>query len=218
MITRVILEILNQDGNFLKKLTVLKEFLKYYNNFRKGLADGRIYHKLELQNPKVNEIFEKLSPEDLNLLDKLFKKDIENFLERKKLKTSIDFDNRFNASQIGFNTIYLDKPIKGLWTTGMATFYLPTKKEFRNKFTLELRSIPPIIVNVGFERKNMKTVSIDKLTTKKIEFVVEPTQITKQISEIFITTDKLWLPNIVLEVNKSVTLGIGVKAISVSYF
>jgi len=218
MIPKIIIEILHQDGNFFNKLKMLKEFLKYYNNFRRSLADGSIYHKLELQNSSVNEIIQTLSIEDFNLLDKLFKKDIENFLDKKKLNQYLDFDEKLSANQIGYNTIYLEKPIKGLWTTGMATFYMPTKMNFRNKFSAEFRSITPVKVTIGFEKKNVKTFTMPKLSTKKIEFIVEPAQITKQISEIFITTDKLWLPNVILEVNKSITLGIGIKAISVSYF
>ena len=208
---------MKQEGNSLQKLKELVKFVKYYKNFSRGVASGKIYHQFKVQNPQIIELIDQLKPEDMELIDKLFKKDIQNFLGNKKLKSHLDFDKKIGLDQIGYNTMYVDKPITGLWTTGKATFFIPTKKESRNKVSIEFQSIAPIQVTIGFEKKDVKNFNMVKLATKKVYFVIEQTQIKNKVSEISISTDKLWLPSVVLGVDDSVKLGVSLKSIDVSY-
>jgi len=218
LISKIIQNALKQEDSLLGKFKAITKLLSFYNNLSKGLTSGKIYHTKIKQNPLVSEIINTLREDDLKLLDLLFKKDIVDFLSTKKLKSHLDFEQKINSTQIGFNTIFIEKPISDLWTTGKATFYIPTKKEFSNKVSIKFHSIPPIQVMIEFEKKNVKTFNIQKLSTKEVSFVLEPSMITNTVSEISIATDKLWLPNVVLGVKESMTLGICVKSIDVSYF
>jgi len=218
MMSKIFHDTLKQENGILAKFNAILKLWKYYNNLRKGLTSGKIYHFKPKQNPLISEIINNLKEDDLKLLDFLFKNDIEDFLSKKKLKSHLDFEQKINSLQRGYNTIFVEKPTSGLWTTGKATFYIPTKKEFRNKIAIKFHSIPPIQVTIYFEKKNVRTFNIQKLSTKEVDFVLEPSHITKPVSEISVTTDKLWLPNVVLGVKESLTLGICIKSIDVSYF
>lgn len=218
MLSKIIHDVLKQERGFLKKFKMMISLIKYYKNLQKGIETGNIYHKPKNQDSSLLELINRFSQNDLELMEFLFKDEIINFLEKRKLKQHIDFDEKIGTNQIGYNTIYVEKPIAGLWTTGKASFFLPTKKQLKNKFIIEFRSIPPINVTVRFEKTPIKNFSIPKLSSKKIEFTMDPSKIVKDISEITISTDKLWLPNVILEVEESLTIGIGVKSIGVSYF
>lgn len=205
----------NNEKSF--KLKDIFRLLSYYKNFQNGLKNGKIYHELKTQNTKVEELISKFSDNDLNLINTLFKMDVKNYLRTKKLCSKLDFDKRQASNQIGFNTVFIEKPIKGLWTTGKSTFYLPTKKGLQNKITIKLFSIAPVNVVIGFDGKEYKTLSIPKLSTKILEIRLLPKEIIDDISEISISTDKLWLPSVVLDFKESLTLGICVRSIDVSY-
>ena len=205
-----------QNRNFLEKLTQLFHLLKFYKNFRKGLSSKEIFHELPTQNQHITAIVNNLQ-KDSKLIDKLFTTDVKKFLNTQKLEKNIDFDKRKNSIQIGLNTIYVDKPISGLWTTGMATFYIPTRTDLNNNLSITLRSITPLKVDIGFNKIKLKTLFMPKLSTKTVDLHIPSQKINESVSEIFISTDKLWLPNIILGTKKSLTLGIGIKSISVSY-
>lgn len=217
MIIKIIKDLTKQDGNLLKKIEKLIDLKQYHDNFQKGLTSGKIYHKLREQNSSLNELMKRFTEDDFYLIDILFCKDVEKFLNTQKLKTQLHFDERIGANQIGNNTIYLEKPITGLWTTGKATFFIPTKKGYKNNVSMEIQSIPPINVTIGFEGKEIRTFQMPKLATKEIEFSIPSSAINTKVSELFIFTDKLWLPSVILDIEKSVALGVGVKSINVSY-
>jgi len=207
----------SENKNFSAKLKQLISLLKFYNNFRKGISSGKIYHELTKQNQSIIKIKNQLE-KDSELIDNLLNSDVKNFLQTKELENYLDFDKRKNSFQIGLNTIYIDKPISGLWTTGKATFYLPTRTDLNNKIKIELRSIPPVEVSIGIENDVLKNFMIPKLSSKEIIINIPINKIHEKVSEIFISTDKLWLPNIILGTKKSLTLGIGIKSIQISYF
>jgi len=214
---KIINDITNTDQNFFQKIGNLLNLLKFYINFQKGLKSGKLFHEIPEQNRSLNEITLSMKKES-DLLEQIFRKDVKNFLKTKKLNQHLDFENRNSSDQIGMNTIYVDKPINGLWTTGVASFFLPTDPKFNNKILINFRSIPPLTITIRFEKNFEKTVQILKLTTKKVEIVIPPEKISDTVSELSITTDKLWLPNVILQTEKSLTLGIGIESITVSYF
>jgi hypothetical protein len=202
----------------LEKIKTLIISFKYYKNLTKGISSGKIYHNLTEHNKDFTNFVNAFSQRDYEILDMLFKKDIEEFLAKTKLTNHLNFDKKIGLSQVGYNSVYVDHRHVGLWTTGKATFYIPTKKNLRNKILLDLLSIPPINVMMGFENQQMKLVRMKKLTNKKIEIILDPTQITKDISEIYINTDQLWLPGIILKMGETIKVGICIKSISVDYY
>ena len=190
---------------------------RYYKNLQKNLASGKIYQDIKNQNNDYSNFLNKLSEEDFKLFTTLLKDKIVSFLSGKKLESYLKLDKKIGISQVGNNTIYYDVPPFVFWTTGRATFYLPTKRNTINRITVEIVSIPPIKVSVGFENEIIKECEISALSTKKIKFDIIPSKILKDVSEIFVVTDKLWFPNMVnTEFEKSVRLGIGIKSIQIN--
>jgi len=218
LISKILSDVSKQEDDPFKKIRKLVGLVKKYNNLQEGLSSGKIYHELKNQNSELIDVIDKLSKNDLGLIDKLFKNDVIEFLKTKKLRSFLDFDKRIDSQQIGYNTIYIDKPIIGLWTTGKATFYIPTKKNLKNKISIEFHSVPPLKVSIGFENQIVKTCQMKKLSTKKIDFILSPSKINNDVSEIFVTTDRLWLPNVLRGEKKIIALGIAIKSIEVSYF
>ncbi|MDH3618375.1 MAG: hypothetical protein OEM89_06590 [Nitrosopumilus sp.] len=218
MFSKIIKDSLDNEDNFLKKIQAILKLAKYYNNLKKGIRSKTIYFDLENQNSDLSNFLEKLESTDISLTNKLFKEESIEFLKKIDLKKHIDLDKKIGVEQIGFNTIFVEKSISGFWTTGRANFFIPTEKKLINKITIEIQSIVPLDVTVGFEDTPIKRVQMSELSTKQIELIIKPTQITDVISEIYINTDRLWLPNVILDTDKTVALGVGVKSINVSYF
>ena len=216
MITKNIYEFLTKDDITLReKIKELLRFTVYYHRLKKNLSSGCIYHTIKEQNRLLIDLIDSISPLDSELIDLLFKKDVERYLGKIQLNKSLNFIKKEGISQIGHNCIYIDKPISGLWTTGRATFYLPTRKQTINRIAIEFFSIPPLNIKIGFEDKQKKELTMHMLTTKKIEFMVEPLEVTKVVSEIFIETDRLWDPSILTLKKNSVNLGICVRSIQI---
>lgn len=217
MIIRFIFDILKQ--NRYAVLPTLKSLIihyKYYRNLQRNLSSCKIYQDIKNQNNDYSNFLNELSNEDYEIFTLLFKNKIEDFLSEIKLESCLMLDKKIGISQVGHNTIYYNRPPFVFWTTGKATFYLPTKRDMVNKITIEILSIPPIKVSIGFENEIIKEINISALSTKKIEFDIIPSKILRNISEIFVATDKLWFPNMVsTEFERSVTLGIGIKSIQV---
>ena len=218
MFSKIIKDSLDNEDNFLKKIQAILKLAKYYNNLKKGIRSKTIYFDLENQNSDLSNFLEKLESTDISLTNKLFKEESIEFLKKIDLKKHIDLDKKIGVEQIGFNTIFVEKSISAFWTTGRANFFIPTEKKLINKITIEIQSIVPLDVTVGFEDTPIKRVQMSELSTKQIELIIKPTQITDVISEIYINTDRLWLPNVILDTDKTVALGVGVKSINVSYF
>jgi len=215
---KILFDVMGKEKTFQNKIKKLFLLIKYYNSLNKGISSGHIFHKIKNQDPTITQLFEKFTKQDNELVEKLFQKDVKEFFQRVKLKNHLDFDKKIGFDQVGINTIYVNNPIAGLWTTGKATFYIPTKKDFNNKVSLELESIPPVKVTIGLENEKIKTLNMPKMSKKKVEFVVESSSNTNSITELFVSTDKLWFPSVILENEESVTIGICVKTIDVSYF
>ena len=218
MFSKIIKDSLSHEDKFLKKIQAILKLVKYYNNLRKGIKSKTIYLDLINQNSDLIDFLDNLESDDISLTNKLFREESIEFLKKRDLKKHIDLDNKIGVEQIGFNTVYVEKPILGFWTTGRANFFVPTEKKLTNKIVIETQSIIPLGVTVGFEDMPIKTVQVSKLSTKQIEIIIQPTEITNDVSEVYINTDRLWLPHVILDINKTVALGVGIKSINVSYF
>lgn len=206
-----------KDKTGTDKIKAIYRLTKHYLNLREGLRTGKIYHSVPTQHKDLQNLFEKLTNNDLQLFKILFKEDIEKFLKKTLLLTNLDFDKKNGLSQIGYNCIYVSEPLPGFWTTGRSTFYIPTKKGIRNKIILNMLSIAPLRVTIGFEDTILETLNMSTLETRRTEIEIEPSKITKDISEIFINTDRLWNPGLVTGIHDSIRVGICIKSIHVYY-
>lgn len=218
MLLKIISDVLKEDKNFLVQIKNLISLTKYYIKLQKGIKSKKIYHLISKQDPSLVKLLENINDENLKLIDELFHKDVKNFLKDKELKKHLDFDNKNCALQLGQNTLYTEKPITGVWTTGKAIFYIPTSKKEDNRISLELRSIAPLKVTLGFENKEVTTYEMPQLTTRKFTFEVKSNEVSDPVSEIFVKTDKLWYPSLILKSDSKLIIGVGVKSIDVSYF
>jgi hypothetical protein len=145
----------------------------------------------------------------------LFRNHIESFLSEKKLESKLDFTERKGMDQIGFNCVVIDKLSPGLWTTGKAILFIPTQIGIDNKIIIELFNVAPLTVTIGINENKIKEVVMPKIATRKIEVILPQVDATKKISELYIVTDKLWRPSVVLEKNIPIVVGICIKSIQV---
>ncbi|GEM_PF-3970011 len=218
MILNVIFNTLkHKDSSIFHVIKKLFSYVSYYYNLNRGIYSNKIYHNIENQNKEYIDFIQSLKKEDFELFDRLFSKDIKKFLSKTRLLEKLEFDKKIGLSQVGYNTIFIDEPNFGLWTTGRATFYIPTKKEKINKIVIELFAVPPLKVTIGLENLDLQTIEMKKLSKKKIEILVESPIVTDTISELFVNTDVLWYPEILRSSTKTVTVGICIKSIHVYY-
>ena len=218
MLLKTIINVLKEDKSFSSQIKNLISFTKYYIKLQEGIKSKKIYHSINNQDPSLEKLLDDLNVQDFKLIDELFHKDVKNFLKGRELKQHLDFDDENCSLQIGQNTLYTEKPIIGVWTTGKAIFYIPISKKENNRVSIELRSIVPLQVTVGFENKEVTTYEMPQLATKKFTFEIKSDEVTDDVSEVFVTTDKLWYPSLILSLDSKVTIGVGVKSIDVSYF
>jgi hypothetical protein len=216
LIIKILQEIATQEGSTFTKIKKLMEFKKFRDNLERGIKNGEIFHKLENQNQGIVNLLNLFEESDFELYRKLFNHDVKNYLKKLRLKKSLDFENRNNSTQIGINTIFVEKPVLGLWTTGKSSFYLPTKPNQETKISLNLQSVVPVKVKFGFEEHEIHEEEIPKISEKKIELIIPAEIVKEDISEITINTDKLWLPNVILGISKSIKIGIKINQISIS--
>ncbi len=207
--------------NFLIRKQPLREkwelginFLKFY--FTKTGELKKAYHNLDEQDSDVSNFLKMLSKEDSKLLETLFESDVKNFLMRKKTQTKILPSEKLGMHQVGFNTINVENP-ESFWTTGKATFFLPTKKNATNNITIQIASIPETNVIFGFDDKIIKKIKMSRLSEKKVKLSIKPDKIKNDISKIFITTDKFWKPDVLQNKNARVVFGIRIDSIMITY-
>ena len=189
-------------------------FLKFY--FVQSNKLKKVYHSLDEQNSDVSNFLKMLSKEDSELLETLFESDVKNFLMRKKTQTKILPSEKLGMDQVGFNTINVENP-ESLWTTGKATFFLPTRKNSTNNITIQIASIPQTNVIFGFENEIIKKIKMSRFSEKTVKISIESTKIKNDISKIFITTDKLWKPDVLQNKNAKVVFGIRIDSIIITY-
>jgi len=171
-------------------------FLKAINDYIKikiGILFGAIYHEIENQDNEFQKFFNKVTEDDLKFFNELFNSDVKKFLSETTLESKLDFNKGLGTKQIGFNTISVENP-KSLWTTGRANFFIPTKKNVKNKIILKIASVTPLRIKIGFEKNIIKSFDMKSWSKQEIEFTIDPKKVTSNVSEIFIITDKMWKP------------------------
>jgi len=205
--------ILDDNISLRQKISKLKENYIFYRRLQQLLKKGTIYHSLE-DKKITNDFLGHLTKEDHNLIKKIFEKNVKEFLKLGNLKNSLTFEADDDFRQIGYGTMLLQKPVRSLWTTGKALFYLPFMKDDDNKFKLEFFSIPPITISVRFEGKDIEKVHLGTLSSKSLEFVVNKEDFRDNVCKIEIITNKLWLPHKLSKSDEVILIGVGIKSIA----
>ena len=72
-------------------------------------------------------------------------------------------------------------------------------------------------VILGFENDIVKELTLPKVSEKTISFSIEPSKIQSNVSKIFITTDKLWKPDVLRNQTPKVVFGVRIDSIKISY-
>ncbi len=207
--------VLREKKSIVEKVKTLSHFLKYYIKLQHEINTGNVYHQLRNQNKEFVNFVEKLTPNDLKLLDCLFTKDVKKYLENKDLENNLDFTKFIGISQVGPNVVYIGGTFQGAVTLGKETFYIPTKKGLEHKIMLDIFNFVPLTLKIEFENHKLIEEKIPKLKSKKFNFTIASEQITNTVSELSVSTDKLWLPSRFLE-REPMPVGVLVKSIKVS--
>jgi len=212
-----IFSVLKEKKSIATKVKTLSNFLKYYIKLQREVKTGIVYHQLRNQNKEFVNFVEKLTPDDLELLDRLFTKDVKKYLENKVLANNLDFTKLIGVTQAGPNVVYYAGGIlQGAVTVGKEIFYIPTKKGFEHQIMLDIFNFVPLTVKIEFENHKLIEERIPKLKSKKFNFTIASEQITNTVSELSVSTDKLWLPSRFLE-SDPMPVGVFVKSIKVSH-
>ena len=215
MVIGFIIDFLKQkDKSVSQKTLDLKNYYSYYKNLKKHINDKTIFATHEIPNQDFEDLFSKLNEFDFILIKKLFRDNIKNSLKDTKLQSKLKFSKPNDLVQVGMGSLWLNEPFPGLWTTSTAFFYLPIIPNVENHFKIELFSIPSINGEIGIDGKKTLEFDIDELSNKELKFKTKPTNNSEYVSEIFINTKNLWLPNLIIERDESVLLGVGIKSIT----
>jgi len=204
----------SKDKSFSQKASELKNYYRSYKNLKKRIHNNTIFATHEILNNDLENFLGKLTDSDYILLKKLFRDDIKNSLEKLKLNPELKFEKPGDFCQVGMGSVGLKEAFPKLWTTGKAFFYLPTIPGVENHFKIELVSYPAIDIEIGIDDKKIKEINLDELSNKEIKFTTKPSDHLEKISEMYINTNKLWLPNLIIEKDESILLGVGIKSIT----
>jgi len=210
-----IFSVLREKKSLTEKVKTLSHFLKYYIKLKHEINTGMVYHQLKNQNKEFVNFVEKLTPDDLKLLDRLFSKDVKKYLEIKDLENNLDFTKFIGVTQVGPNVLYIGGIFQGAVTIGKEIFYIPTKKGFEHQIILDIFNFVPLTLKIEFQNHKLIEAKIPKLKSKKFNFTITSEQITNTVSELSVSTDKLWLPSRFLE-REQMPVGFLVKSIKVS--
>ncbi len=207
-------DVINSDVSFKQKCSNLQNFIKYYINLQKGLRNKSIFALETSESEDLLELRKELSKEK-KLLQEVFSNNVKSFLEKHNLKKRLSFHSKEDFLQVGLNSIFLDEPIKSIWTTGKALFYLPTNKKTR-QVECEIFSLIPTSVCIKFENTYSKKIFISKLSTKKIKFNIIQNLESEQVSEISIESEKRWISSILTNKGNDIPLGVWIKSIEIT--
>jgi len=202
------------DLTFKNKLSLLLEYYTYYRRLKKSLAEETLFHNVQKQNEYFKNFIQKLDETDYNLINRLFNDEVKIFLKKQKLKSSIDFKKNEDFIQMGENFVLVEEPMKGLWTTGKGAIFMPVKLQVDNTFRIDFFSIAPINVEINLEGSILKKFSMNRLSSKTVEFITPKKDIKEEIVKLFIKTDQLWLPNSIINREEIVPVGVGLKLVT----
>ena len=172
---KIIKEINGNNQTLKQKLKNIKNLFQYYYRLEKGISNKTIFLSEDWnskESKKIAKVFENI---DCIIIEKDLTKNIKNFLRKLELKNRIDFKEKKDFLQVGINTLFIQEPFIGLWTTGKATFYLPINNKFKNKIIIEIFSVIPTIVTIGQEGITLGKISMKKIQSKRIELPLHVT-------------------------------------------
>ena len=115
---------------------------------------------------------------------------------------------------MGINTIFVNRPFKGLWTTGKATFFLPISKNVTNNLTIKVFSFIPTTIIIGQDGKILRKISIKKIQTKKIQLPLVSND--GNIIELFVDVEKRWRPNVITKKSLEIPMGVNIKSLMIN--
>lgn len=217
MLIKTFYHFLIRKQPFKEKVRIGINFIKIYLNYYQSWKLTKVYHTLGEQNKDLSYFFKIQSKDDFSLLDSLFSTDVKQFLSKKNIQPNINPSKKIGMTQVGFNAIYVENP-DSFWTTGKATFFVPTKTKIPNKLIIEVSSVPETNVIIGLENEIIQEIKIPKFSEKKIQILLPASKIKNNISKIFISTDKFWKPEILQNKNPKVVFGIRIDSIRIKNF
>jgi hypothetical protein len=200
--------------NFIEKVNELKKYYKYYQNFKNSFKQGTLYSNSKNQNQLHENFIKQIDSKDIELLNHIFNNDVKDWLKKMKIKENLEFNEKEDFLQVGIGTIFVEKPISMILTTGKAIFYLPFKDQKHSKIIIDCFGIAPLKATITCER-SIKEFEIGMFSRKTIEIKVEELDIVDNILEISIVTNKLWFLNKILQSERSILVGIGINSIKI---
>ena len=206
-------KLIRLDISSKEKFQSTKKHLSEYLALKKTVSSGKIYHNLEQQNQEVIKLSHLIDKENFKIKE-VEEKNIRKFLQKQKLESNIDFTSTKNFIQVGLNMILVEEPIRSLWNTGNGTIYMPVKENLENQFEIKAISIPPVEIRVNVSDKQVLHHNLDTLQTKLLRFTIGKDLITDTIVKLDISTDKYWLPDVIIQDAQSIPLGVGIKSIT----
>jgi len=210
---QIIGEINKNNPTLKQKLINIKELIQYYYRLEKGISNKSIFQSQNFNSVESKKLSNILESIDQKFIENFLTNNIKIFLRKLELKNKIEFKDKRDFLQVGMNTIFIQEPFKGLWTTGKATFYFPIDKKLKNNLTIEVFSIVPTVVIIGQERKILQKVPIKKFHTKKIQLPLN--KVEDDIVELFVDVEKRWRPNIITKKELEIPMGVNIKSIMI---
>lgn len=201
-----------KDISVKEKLSRTNKLYFYYKSLKYYLDRDELFEKNNAQNLQFVELI-KNNEQEILTIEKTLSNKIKNFLSNKELKPKLDFIEQEDFLQIGNNFLYAREPLEGLWNTGKAIFFMPTKLNFDNELEIEFVTIPPLKIEIGFEGKKIFSKEMTMLKSEKIRFKIHKHDINNAISEFYIKTDKFWFPNLISQEYDPIPVGVGIRSI-----
>ena len=211
---KIIKEINTNNHTLEQKLNGIKNLIQGYYRLERGILNKTVYQSKNLDSNESKKLINALENIDYKIIEEVLTKNTKEKLQKLKLKNKIDFRERRDFLQVGINTIFVNGPFKGLWTTGKATFFLPISKNVTNNLTIEVFSFIPTTIIIGQDGKILRKISIKKIQTKKIQLPLVSND--GNIIELFVDVEKRWRPNVITKKSLEIPMGVNIKSLMIN--
>ena len=211
---KIIKEINNDNLTLGQKIENIKNLIQGYYRLEKGILSKTVYQSKNLDSNESKKLINALENIDYKIIEEVLTKNTKEKLQKLKLKNKIDFSERRDFLQVGINTIFVNGPFKGLWTTGKATFFLPISKNVTNNLTIKVFSFIPTTIIIGQDGKILRKISIKKIQTKKIQLPLVSND--ENIIELFVDVEKRWRPNVITKKSLEIPMGVNIKSLMIN--
>ena len=210
-----IIKEINSDNHTLgQKFNSIKNLIQFYYRLEKGILNKTVFQPKNFDSNESERLISTLDKIDYQIIENILTRNTKKILRKLELKNKIYFNEKKDFLQVGINTIFINEPFKGLWTTGKATFFLPISKNVENNLTVEVFSFIPTTIIIGHDGTTLKKIPIKKIQTKRIQL---PLNITDDdIIELFVDVEKRWRPNIITKKSNEIPMGINIKSIMIN--